>query len=58
MRKNTRLIAVLLAVCMLCGCSAAVYIRGSEEPQLQFYYCASGSGVTDCRVRHPDGLRA
>ena len=44
MRKNTRLIAVLLAVCMLCGCSAAVYIRGSEEPQLQFYYCASGSG--------------
>ena len=38
MHKRICLTAVLLALCMLCGCSAAVYIRSPEEQQIQFYY--------------------
>ena len=37
-------IAVLLAACMLCSCSAPVYPRSTDEPQLQFYYC-TGEGA-------------
>ena len=40
MRKNLRLTAILLAVCMLCGCAVSVSIREPEELQLQAYYCA------------------
>ncbi len=46
MRKKTRLAAVLLAVCVLCGCSAAAYIRSPEAPQIQFYYCVNESTDT------------
>lgn len=59
MRKKMRLTAVLLAVCMLCGCAASVYIRGPEELHLQFYYCArenadAGTGaLVPCPVSVP-----
>lgn len=43
-KKRLRLLAALLAACMLCGCSASVYPRSADEPQLQFYYCA-GEGA-------------
>ena len=42
-KKKLRLLAVLLAVCFLCGCSASVYLRSPEEPQIQFYYCVRES---------------
>ena len=45
-KKKLRLLASLLAACMLCGCSASVYPRGSDEPQLQFYYCTGESADT------------
>ena len=43
-KKKLRLLAVLLAACMLCSCSAPVYPRSTDEPQLQFYYC-TGEGA-------------
>ena len=43
-KKKLRLLAVLLAACMLCSCSALVYPRSTDEPQLQFYYC-TGEGA-------------
>lgn len=42
-KRKLRLLAVLLAACMLCSCSASVYPRSTDEPQLQFYYC-TGEG--------------
>ena len=42
-KKKDCLLAVLLAVCFLCGCSASVYLRSPEEPQIQFYYCVRES---------------
>ena len=42
-KKKNRLLAVLLAVCFLCGCSASVYLRSPVEPQIQFYYCVRES---------------
>ena len=55
MRKRLRLTAVLLAVCLLCGCSASVYIRNQEERQLQFYYCARDNADTGtgALISHP-----
>ena len=50
MHKRICLTAVLLALCMLCGCSAAVYIRSPEEQQIQFYYCVESTD-TGYRVR-------
>lgn len=43
-KKKLRLLAVLLAASMLCSCSAPVYPRSTDEPQLQFYYC-TGEGA-------------
>lgn len=59
MHKRICLTAVLLALCMLCGCSAAVYIRSPEEQQIQFYYCVestdTGAGALISRpVSVPD----
>lgn len=59
-KRRMRLTAVLLALCMLCGCSAAVYIRSAEAQQLQFYYCVkesadAGAGALTSRpVSVPD----
>ena len=40
-KKLLRLLALLLTLSMFCGCGAAVYIRGNDDPQFLFYYCAS-----------------
>ena len=49
-KKKLRLLAVLLAACMLCSCSAPVYPRSTDEPQLQFYYC-TGEGAEQSEER-------
>ena len=44
-KRTICLTALLLAAVLLCSCSAAAYIRKTEEPQLLFYYrAADGAG--------------
>ena len=63
-KKKDCLLAVLLAVCFLCGCSASVYLRSPEEPQIQFYYCvresadAKTGGLTATPASVPDSSPA
>lgn len=40
-KKKLRLLAVLLAACMLCSCSAPVYPRSTDEPQLRTLCCSN-----------------
>ena len=45
-KKRARLPLLLLAVCLLCGCTASVLVRGENDPQLQFYYCVDEGADT------------
>lgn len=66
--KCVRLAAVVLAVCLLCGCAVKL-TREQSGRQLQFYYCRESSGyhtntgalaaeLTACEAETPEQLLA